>query len=173
MPVSLEGVCDGEVLGVSGRPSARADPGWTVGGVAVAAGSDSGWVEDCGCAVPDSMRRARRRADSRMVTFSMETVAQRSGDETGSWGKHKMSRAGQATGGSNDYIHGRCVCQEPRPHMRLPTRTNPQPSSRPTLVLRTGHHSVLGITCVRARARAVTVLPSEVLSSGEAKGFRV
>ena len=57
-------------------------------------------------------------------------------------------------GGSNDYIHGRCVCQEPRPHTRLPTRTNPQPSARPALVLRTGHHSVLGITCVRARARA-------------------
>ena len=113
--------CDGEVLGIPGRPSARADPGWTVGGVAVAAGSDPGWVEDCGCAVPDSARRARRRADSRTVTFSIETVAQRGGDETGSWGKHKMSRAGQATGESNDYIHGRCARQEPRPHTRLPS----------------------------------------------------
>ena len=148
------GQCDGGVLGVPGRPSARADPGWAVGGVAVAAGSNPGWVEDCGCAVPDSARRARRRADSRTVTFSMETVAQCGGDETGSWEKHKMSRAGQATEESNDYIHGRCARQEPRPHTRLPTRTNPQPSARPTLVPRTGHHSVLVITCVRARARA-------------------
>ena len=87
-----------------------------------------------------------------------------------------MSRAGQATEGSNDYIHVRCARQEPRPHMRLPTRTNPQPSARPTLVPRTGHHSVLGDhVCVRARARAraVTVPPSEVLSSGEAEEFRV
>ena len=56
---------------VPGRPSARAAPGWAVDGVAVAAGSDPGWVEDCGCAVSDLARQACRRADSRMVTFSM------------------------------------------------------------------------------------------------------
>ena len=144
-----------------------------MGGVAVAAGSDPGWVEDCGCAVPDSARRARRRADSRTVTFSMETVAQRGGDETGSWGKHKMSRAGQATEGSNDYIHGRCARQEPRPHTRLPTRTNPQPSARPTLVPRTGQHSVLGDHVCQGQGQGRDSTPSEVLSSGEAEEFRV
>ena len=56
---------------VPGRPSARTAPGWAVDGVAVAAGSDPGWVEDCGCAVPDSVRRAHRQADSLTVTFSM------------------------------------------------------------------------------------------------------
>ena len=36
------------------------------------------------------------------------------------------------------------LAKNPRPHTRLPTRTDPQPSARPTLVPRTGHHSVLG-----------------------------
>ena len=122
--------CDGVVSVVPGRPSARAAPGWAVDGVAVAAGSDPGWVEDCGCAVSDSARRARRRADSRTVTFSM---AARSVVVTKQvlGRKHKMSRAGQASGGSNDYIHGRCVCQEPRPHTRLPTRSPGLTLNRP------------------------------------------
>ena len=67
--------CDGEVLEVPGRPSARADPGWTVGGVAVAAGSDPGWVEDCGCAVPDSAQDVACRASDggkqRLYTWSV------------------------------------------------------------------------------------------------------
>ena len=68
-------ICDGVVSVVPGRPSARAAPDWAVDGVAVAARSDPSWAEDCGCAVPDSARRARRRADSRTVTFSMAAVA--------------------------------------------------------------------------------------------------
>ena len=72
---TVETDCDGVVSVVPGRPSARAAPDWAVDGVAVVAGSDPSWVGDCGCAVPDSARRARRRADSRTVTFSMAAVA--------------------------------------------------------------------------------------------------
>ena len=63
--------CDGVVSVVPGRPLARAAPSWAVDGIAVAAGSDPGWVEDSGCAVSDSARRVRRRVNLRMVTFSM------------------------------------------------------------------------------------------------------
>ena len=58
--------CDGVTSWVSGRPSdTGVGPGWTVDGVAVAvaARSDPGCVEACGCAESDSAaRRARRRA---------------------------------------------------------------------------------------------------------------
>ena len=67
--VSCKGYCDGVVSVVPGRLSAREVPGWAVDGVGVAAGSDPGWVEGYGCAVPDSARRART------VMFSMAVVA--------------------------------------------------------------------------------------------------
>ena len=57
------------------RLSARAVPGWAVDGVTVAARSDLGWVEGCGCVALDSERWVHKWADARAVTFSMAAVA--------------------------------------------------------------------------------------------------
>ena len=148
---NASGPCDGVTSWVPGRPSdTGAGPGWTVDGVAVAvaAGSGPGWVEACGCAESDSAaRRARGRADSRTVTFSMAMVARSVVGE-----KQVLGKSEQATEGKHRlYTWSVCAPRTTATHTRLPTRANPptartQPSTRPTLVPRTGHHSGRGRT---------------------------
>ena len=54
-------------------------------------------------------------------------------------------RASDGGEASTIYMAG-CAPRTTATHTRLPTRTNPQPSTRPTLVPHTGHHSDLEIT---------------------------
>ena len=138
-----------------------AGPGWAVDGVAVAvaAGSGPGWAgacgcmwvyvlyfytaacspkgygsgpEACGCAESDSAaRRARRRADSRIVTFSMAMAARSVVGEKQVLGGAQDVACRASDGGEAPTIYTWSVCA-PRTtatHTRLPTRANP-PTAR-------------------------------------------